>query len=63
MPSSVDSALNKLERPMRTLRREDKHDFMLDASGRHLLDAAGEERRHASDVSRRAYRTMAARRA
>jgi hypothetical protein len=63
MPSSVDSALNKLERPVRAPRREDKHVFMLDASRRHRLGAAKEERRPGPDVSRQAYRTMPARRA
>jgi hypothetical protein len=62
MPTSVDSALNKLQRPVRALKREDRHVFMLDASRRHLLGAAKEERRRGPDVSRRAYRTMPARR-
>jgi hypothetical protein len=63
MPSSVDSALNELDSRLRAQKREDRHVLMLDASRRQLLGAAGEEGRRGSDVSRRAYRTMPARRA
>jgi hypothetical protein len=61
MPSPFDSALEELESRLRELKREDKHVFTLDASRRHILGAANEERRRRSDVSRRAYRTMPAR--
>jgi hypothetical protein len=63
MPSPVDSALEELESRLRGLKREDQHVFMLDASRRHILGAANEERRRGSDVSRRAYRTLPTRRA